>query len=223
MEVVTVDAAPPAGSLCVSISDLARRKGVSKQAIAKRVDRFEAEGLLTTTQNSRGHRLVPLALYDRLTGDTADLGRSRPSARAPEMPGGAEDAPLFVDRAPAAPAVDSPTGTYTAAQARDKQYQADLREIQLAEKKGEILLVVDVAQAMADAAEIIVRRIQQIPALADEIAAAVAKGGADGARRELKAISNSICQSVADALSDAMAKDNETRASAPEDEEEVEE
>ena len=59
------------GGVWLTIAELARRKGVSKQAATKRVNRLVEEGRLTVRAHGR-NRLVELATYDRIVGQVGD-------------------------------------------------------------------------------------------------------------------------------------------------------
>jgi biotin operon repressor len=191
-----VDASSP---LMVSVSEIARMKGVSKQAVAKRVDQFEARGDLNTVRE-RGQRMVPLAVYDRLVGETTDFSRQR----------GAIPTPPPADRTPEASVVgQSASSAYTAEQARKMRYDADLREIELGKELGKILLVEDVEQAMTKCAEIMVRRIEQLVGRADDLAAAVARDGSNGARIELRDMAKDLRKALADAMKLTLADDRD--------------
>lgn len=159
--------APPDG-LWMTVSDIARRKGVSKQAIAKRVDRFASQGLIETRSGPRGAKLVNLAQYDKIAGEASDAIREMSAGRAPT----------------AAPSDNS----LATQQARRVAYQADLAKLDLDERLGKLLPVADVEAAMVRCAEVMVRTIEQLPGRADDLAAAVAKEGTTGARSFLKTI-----------------------------------
>lgn len=92
-----VDAAPSevSAALWVSISELARRKGKSKQAVSKRVKRLRDSGTITVREDG-SEVLVNIVEYDRAIGETTDpaqalrnpgldiLSTSLPSAAASE-------------------------------------------------------------------------------------------------------------------------------------------
>lgn len=175
-----VDAAPSAAWL--SISEIARAKGVSKQAVSKKVDRLAATGAIETRLGPGGQKLVNLAAYDQALGETTDLVRAqngRKSAQShsagPSLPG---------------PSGDNPILAYQ--QARKASYDADLKRLELGQKLGEFLRVADVEVAMARCAEALVRNIDQLASRDDALAAAVAREGAAGARAELKSIARDL-------------------------------
>jgi DNA-binding Lrp family transcriptional regulator len=67
------------GGIWISITDLAKRKGVSKQAISQRVKNLEAAGLIEVRHNGRT-REVELVSYDRAIGQTGDAFREMGAA-----------------------------------------------------------------------------------------------------------------------------------------------
>lgn len=66
----------------LSISELAARKGVSKQAVSKRVGRLEAAGLLVTVQQGT-EKLVDPEAYERACAATAQPGAAAEAAAGP--------------------------------------------------------------------------------------------------------------------------------------------
>ncbi|MBB3965941.1 winged helix-turn-helix domain-containing protein [Rhizobium metallidurans] len=58
----------------VSVSDLAKMKGISRQTASEKVAKLESEGRLSTRKNGR-LRMVELATYDRLVGQVGDAAR----------------------------------------------------------------------------------------------------------------------------------------------------
>jgi hypothetical protein len=196
--------APVEGPLMMSVSDIARHKGVTPQAVAKRVDRFIAQGLLKARMD-RGRKLVPLAEYDRLVDQTTDFTKIRGEA-PPSLPAqptrSTDENPVLVQE-----------------QARRARYEADLKQIALKRELGEILDIRDVEASMTRCADILVRRIDKLPAAADEITAAVAKGGVDGVRAALKDIARQLRQALAEAMTVVKVEADSATADEPEDEE----
>ena len=172
----TVDTSVDAGGLTppgvwLSVSDLAQAKGVSKQAVAKRVSKFEALGEQLTRPGDRGTKLVNVAAYDRLVGETGDIFRSQPPKAA-----------VSADADEADPARASLANE----QARRVSYQAELSRLDLEERLGKLVPVSEVVEAMTKSARAIVRAVDLLPGRAEDVAAAVARDGSTGARRLLK-------------------------------------
>lgn len=160
----------------VSISELARLKGLGKAAISERVAGYIAKGLLSTRPGKGKVKLVNLAAFDRVAGETTDLAKVT----------GAETRRQHAAPIPPPPS-DPLAPIYTAEQARHMAYKAESAKLDLEERQGKILLVADVTAAITLAGEALARAIDQMPSLADDLAAAVAQTGAAGARTLLKA------------------------------------
>lgn len=160
--------------LWVSVSDLAARKGVTKQTIAEKVARLEAQGLLSTRPGKGRAKLVNLAEFDRAIGETGDAIREMAAASA------RTSTPVVQ------PAPDGADPILAKEQARRVAYQADLAKLDLDERLGKLLPVEHVTAAMVRCAEALTRALEQMPTRADDLAAAVAKEGVTGARAFLR-------------------------------------
>jgi hypothetical protein len=169
--------------LWLSISEIARLKGKSRQAIAKRIALLVAKGLLDTRPGENGTKLVNLARFDRVVGEVGDASKE----------GAAETrAAIEAAEAPASPALRDH-------QARAAQYAADLKFLDLEERIGRLVPVVEVEEAAAKCAEATVRIIDRLPTYADSIASAVGKDGPAGARAKLKEIARELRGGIAEA------------------------
>lgn len=175
-----VDAAPSApGGLWLTVSDLAAARGVSKQAIAKRVSRLEDLGGDISRPGPGRTKLINVAAFDRLVGETGDAFRTQ----APTTPG----RPL-----PPQPVSDANNPILAQEQAKRVAYQAELARLDLEERLGKLLPVDAVVEAMTRCAEAMVRTIDQLPGRADDVAAAVAKDGAAGARAYMRIMARDL-------------------------------
>lgn len=184
---------PSSDGLWLSVSDIARQRNRSRQAISKRVAELEAEGLIETRQGEGGTKLVNLAQFNIAVGETGDaVKESAAETRAENI----------ADAAAPAPAAPAPLRD---AQTRKTQYEADLREIELKVKLGEYVPLAEVIEGQQRAAEVIIRVIERKSARAAEIAAAVSKDGEAGARAKLRDIAREERQIIADALNGLVA------------------
>ncbi|WP_027037893.1 hypothetical protein [Mesorhizobium ciceri] len=166
-----------------SLSEIAVMRGVSKVAIKKRVDRYEAEGLLTTRRNGR-ERQVDLAAFDKAIGTAGDAYR--------------EQAAETVREEKAAEPANIPSALRDA-QTEKAQWEARRSALDVSERLGKLVPVAEVETAMVRAGEAIVRAIEQLPTFAGEIMAA-AKDGEPALRRKLRDIKDQIRRRAADAL-----------------------
>jgi DNA-binding MarR family transcriptional regulator len=169
------------------VTDLARARKVSKQALSKRVLRLEGQGLLTTKLGPRGQKLVNVGEFDRIAEETLDAKQAqngrKSSAAAPDDSGDEPFSPVLARE-----------------QARKVAYQADLAKLQRDEKLGKLLPIENIAEAAAQCAEALNRVIDQLPARADEIASAVAKEGEAGARAFLRSVARDMRERMADEM-----------------------
>jgi hypothetical protein len=85
--------------------------------------------------------------------------------------------------------------------ARNIKAQRELRELDLDQRRGVLVRVAKVEDALASAGEKIVRIVDQLPMDADDLATAVAKGGVSALRLALKEIARRQRTAIADALS----------------------
>lgn len=175
------------GGLWLTITALAKREGIGKSAASEKVIALESDSLIKTKRGRGRQKLVNLAQYLMAIGKTGNAAQEL----AAETRAGAD-----ADDLPAA--ADQPT--YRAAQTRKLQFEADLAELTLRQKLGELVPVADVEDAAAKVAEVIVRAIDRLATHAEAIAAAVGKDGVPGARAKLKEIAREIRTAAADAM-----------------------
>jgi hypothetical protein len=162
----------------LSVTELARLRGVDKAAISRRAKRYEEQGLLTPRAGKGGVKLICVAEFDRAAGQATDAVR--------ELNGSAGGAAA----APAAALPGDPT--LAKQQARRAGYDADLKQLELQERLGELVRVADVQEAIVVLSENFVRAIEQMPARAEEGFAEATKGGLAGFRAFLRALANGV-------------------------------
>jgi len=207
-------AAPIDGSaVVVSVTELALVKGVSKQAISARLQRWEAQGLIRTGTR-RGKRntvekTVSLAEYDTVAGEVSDpskvQGHATRAAIAADAAGALDDeVARNLDGHGAGAAADP---TLNRELTRKAGYDADLKEMQLRKQRGELLEIEGVRTSMERCAEAIVRDVDQLPAFADDLAAAVASGGVPALRELLKVKARELRERLARSMTLAMSDD----------------
>lgn len=186
--------APVNASLWLTISEIARQRGVDKAAVSRRVSRLEAEGRVATRPGPRGSKLVNIAGYDYAVGQ--DQTAQQQSADTMRTLGGLPPAPRFVGPAgenepsPIVPP-DAPVNTLTEANARKALYAAEHAALDLAEKRKFALPIPGphgIGHASERIAGDLVRALDQIPNHADEITAAAGGTNIFAARRKLNDI-----------------------------------
>lgn len=168
--------------LWLSVTDLAKAKGVSKPAISKAVKRWNASGVAVSTRKEGRELLVNVAEYDRARGQFGDLGREQGESTKRGIP--------LADAAP----------TYTHEQARKMAYEADLARLKLNERLNELVPVKSLEEATTEFGETLVRTLDRVPSRAEE-ATAASKDGVAGMRAFLKTLVRDIRLSLADELS----------------------
>lgn len=149
------------GGLWITVAELARRKGVSKQTAAEKVNRLEGEGRIATRKEGRS-RLVELASYDRAVGAVGDaakeIGAQTKRDEANPETSGLRDAQT--DRA---------------------KYEARLKALEFAEKTGLVIPVKGehgIEKALIRVCDNIVRDLGMPLQWIDEIMDASRKGEA---------------------------------------------
>jgi DNA-binding MarR family transcriptional regulator len=162
----------------LSVTELARQRGVDKAAISRRARRYEEQGLLHPRTGKGGAKMINVAEFDRAAGEATDAVRELNGSQ-----GGAAAAPVAA--APGDPSL-------ARQQARRAGYDADLKELELKERLGELVPVNDVEEAIVALSENFVRALDQIPARAEEGLAEASKGGLAGFRAFLRALANGV-------------------------------
>jgi DNA-binding IscR family transcriptional regulator len=177
----------------LTVSALARMRGVDKAAISRRVARLEAAGELSTRVGLRGTKLINVDEFNRAVERTVDAireanGRAAivlPRAAIREANGRRSAAASQVAEADMG---DTPSDPILAReQARKTMLAADIAQLQLDELRGLLVRVADIAAGAAMQGETLARRIDQmLPEWAEDLAAIVAKDGTAGLRAALK-------------------------------------
>lgn len=167
-----------------SVSEIARAKQKSRQAIAKRVKSLVDDGKLTTKPGPRGTVLVNVAAFDRLVGEVADVAREIGAETKAEQEATGTAA----------------NGKFRDAATREKQYSADIKFLDLEERLGRLVPIGELEDAAAKAAEAMIRVIDRLPAQNERVSGAVGKDGPAGARTVLKEIARELRASIAEAM-----------------------
>jgi DNA-binding MarR family transcriptional regulator len=176
----------------LTVSALARARGVDKAAISRRVARLEAAGALTTRGGEHGTKLVNVAEFTHAVEMTTDAIReangrvASPIHRMAAETNGRRSA--AARQAADADMGDTPSDPILAReQARRTKIAADTAQLQFDALKGELVRISDFSDRVTVQAETLARRIDQtLPEWADDLAAVVAKDGTAGLRAALK-------------------------------------
>ncbi|MFL9827204.1 MarR family transcriptional regulator [Rhodoplanes sp. SY1] len=184
------------GGLWLTISEIARRRGVDKAGVSRRVSRLVRDGKLSTRPGPRGTKLVNLAAYDHALGETTDFDKvlgaeTRRLLAEPEAAGDVA-APL-----PTADAGEA--GRLRTAKADREVYEAELAKLALAEKRKLVLPIAGkhgIEEAMVRVAQKMVAVIDRLPARAGDIAAAATREGEFGVRKLLKELAHQMRETI---------------------------
>ena len=185
----------------VSVSELARLRGVDKAAISRRVARLEELGALSTRPGPRGSKLVNLTEFEEAIakhGDAVNEANGRRAMVARDDAGHSRDSPILAQE-----------------QARRTRIAADLGQLQLDTLKGELVRIADFSAGVTVQAETLARVVDQLPDEAVALAGAEARNGSGfaqalldlmrrdppGARAFFRALARSQRGAMADAFS----------------------
>lgn len=176
-EVVGVATAP--ASLIWSMPQIAARDGISKQAVQKTVARLIEAGNITDVRKDGRGRVtgINVAEYDRARGVNADAAKLQGAETARQLR--AELLLATPDKAAPAPT------EFTQAQTQRALYDAELKKLELAERRGLVLPRDQVIEALRRLVDMINRQLDQVLLLDDELTVA-AKEGRPAVRAVLK-------------------------------------
>jgi len=207
------------GGVWVTYAELARRRGVSRAAITKRVNRLAAERRIETRAEGSS-RLVELASFDRAIGEVGDAVKALAAETVRARRGGRrpEDGAADMSWPAGSPGDEGKgressrmPGTLAAAQTERAQYEARLKALDLAERQRLVLPIGGehgVETAVTAIGIALARDADGLARYADDIATAVSKDGVAGARRVLKEIGVRFRETFAASLA-ALAADGE--------------
>lgn len=189
--------------LWLTITELAARKGVRKSTISEKVSRLIADGKLSTKPGKGKAKLVNLAQYDSAIGEVGDAAKEA----------GAE---TKAQNATAQPPAEPHRPQYRDAQTREKEYQADLKFIELERLRGSLISVADLDGAAEEAAIKVGEVLESMLSHEAELASVVVKDGENGLRSALKRIVRGQREQIVAAMKE-MAASARKHSAAPSD------
>lgn len=142
----------------ISKAEYARRRGVSGAAVTRAIK----DGRITTTADGR---IDPELADEQWSRNTRSRGAPRSAASAEPAPAAAVE-----PSSPEQPKPRRELGEFDEARTRREKAQADLAELELAVKRGELVRAEDVERALAG--NLIAVR-EALDALADRLSAAI--------------------------------------------------
>lgn len=183
----------------VSISDLAKRKNISRQSAKERVDRLVSKGLIETRAEGRS-RMVELASFDRAVGDVGDAFKETSAETKKETAPAAAHKPL------------------RDAQTERAQYEAQLKALDLAERQGKILPIKGdhgIEHALTLAGVAVAKEIDGFMTVVDDLAVAIGKEGVIGGKRVMKEAIRERRAKIAEAMAKVIAEGHAAEMDGP--------
>jgi hypothetical protein len=182
-DLMEFDAAEPDG-LWLSITELAKAKGVDKSQISRKVAEIEREGRIITRPGAGREKLVNVAEYDVALGTVTDFSHQLGA----ETARGIRDGDWGGDT------------RMRDAKTQSAQLEAALKSIELRKQTGALVEITRVNEVIAEVGEAIKKPIGQVALRADDITAAAQSGGAQAVRTLLGQIIFDVRAKITDAL-----------------------
>lgn len=172
--------------LWLSVTELAARKGVRKSTISEKVSRLVDAGRLATKPGKGKAKLINLAQYDLAVGEVGDVAK--------------EVGAVTKKIAPSDGTIEAGGQKFRDEQTREKAYAADLKFLDLEQRRGNLLPVSEFDVAAEDAASRIADIVDGLLAQDSELAAIAIKEGENGMRAALKRIVRQQRQKIVEAM-----------------------
>jgi biotin operon repressor len=171
----------------LSMTDLAKARGVSKPAISQNLRDWRSRGIEVSTRKDGRQLLINVAEYDAARGEVGNQSYTQEAERDEPQSKVSTD-PVFARE-----------------QAREKGYSADLKKLSLAKELRSTVAIDRAEDELAKVAEPIIKAIDRLPTMADEVAAAISRDGVQGVRNELKIVAAELRNLIADGLTKLVA------------------
>lgn len=186
----TVDGASDRGAAMRTISQLADRERISKQAVSKKVKQLVGLGLRVQFDKKGRIEAVDVDDYDRLRAKTDNPSKAQAPGRGPKKPKSSS----------------AKGDSYHEALRTKTWAQSERLRLDLAVRKGELIEVSALTDAIGKCAAQIVTIVDRLPHAADDLAVAVAREGVHALRVDLKKLAVRMRKDIANAL-EAIAAD----------------
>jgi hypothetical protein len=168
----------------VPMKRLAELRGVSQQAVSKRVAGFMSRGLLEPRRVGK-EKLVHLPTFDALAAAAHDPAQDLRNRHQRSGSGNDSDAESSKEpqakapKPPLAPIDIANSASYDAASAREKNAKAELAEMELARRRAELVPAGELADAALQVTTTISQHVVSLKRLAGKLYAAAHTGGED--------------------------------------------
>lgn len=189
----------------ISVSDMARLRGVSQPAISKRLRTLAARGFSIPSRVVGKFRQIHAPTFDNVVQIThnpaQDLRNRGLRPEPPEQQRRAVASAMTDNADETADFAASPRlaggPKFGDAAAREKNAKAQLAEMQLAQKRGELVPAREIEAAAIAAATSITQRLNAMKAAAGKLYAA-SKGGEEAMQIELIALVDNMAKAIAE-------------------------
>jgi hypothetical protein len=183
------ETATPHDAVMWTVSQIAERDGISKQAVSTRARGFAENHSLTVDRDGRGRiKRLNVVEYDALRDRFGDASKAQ--APRPTLTAGPAKPPQGDSR--------------EEAQRRQAWIDAERSRIALDELKGELLRKDVTLSALAEAADRVAGIIDRLQNAADDLAPTVAQDGTHGLRLALAKVSHTMRKEIAEVLRNAL-------------------
>lgn len=179
----------------ISSADYARHAGLSRATVCQQIARGKIP-----IYGENGERMAPGEPGRKfIDAAEADLARRQTRARVPNI---VDEPVISADEKGVRNmhALGAAQSTLTQAKRDTEAHRSELLRLDLEERRGKLMPVAKVLDAMAVAGEKIVRIIDQLPMDADDLATSVARGGSQALRAALKEVARRMRTAIADSL-----------------------
>lgn len=177
-EATAGNAATPPRAVMMSIADIAKRDGVKKPGVSRRVKALRKAGLTVELDGQGRVSLVNIVQYDALKDKYADPSKAQVPGSLPEPQ----------------------SETYEEARRQLTWVEAERAKLKLEAEQKLYVRVEQLEVAVDQVGAQIVGAVDQILQKADDLSAAVAKAGVQGLRAALKDLAFEVKTEIADAL-----------------------
>jgi hypothetical protein len=150
----------------LSVSDLAAQRGISKQAVSKRLKALSGR---VGTKQEGSRLLVNKVEFDKITGADTDPAQQLRNRYLEEVPtaSAVQQSDLPLQPKPRGVS-EMASQAFSVNRAKRESYDAELSRIELEEKQGKLVPVNEVENAMVRCATAIVRVIDQMAGKSDD-------------------------------------------------------
>lgn len=172
----------------MSQAEYARHRKVTDAAVKKMIETGRIPPAAVKVE--KGRKKIDAAAADLALGDGIEQLVAQEAAAEREADDEVDDRPVPFAASNGHPAL-------TKARTATEIFRSRLAQLEYDQRVGKLLSVDDVQRSMEIAAEAMVRDLDQLPARADDLAAAFSNGGVEAVRKLLRQVSREVRASLA--------------------------